>query len=142
MRYTAVYLDDAEHARRRLEPLLSAAPAPAHWLMVGCAPRLSHRVGKWVSHSSREHWRQKWLQRLRSELEPALAQCQPQVHFEWTVARAPLEQVWAQLRQQHGDGLQLVDARRERPAPGQVLRGLGLPWALGSGLWSLAALAD
>lgn len=68
-----VYVDDAAYARQVLEPL--AAPATAgtiHWVLVACAPRMTHRISKWVSHSARENWRAKWADKLFAQLQPWL----------------------------------------------------------------------
>ena len=68
-----VYVDDAAYARQVLEPL--AAPATAgtiHWVLVACAPRMTHRISKWVSHSARENWRAKWADKLFAAALPLL----------------------------------------------------------------------
>jgi hypothetical protein len=149
MQCIAVFLDDPAEAQARLVPLLSQTQAPDQWLMVACAPRMSHRVGKWVAHRAREHWRAKWLQRLRDDLEPLLQALRPHAQFHWSVARAPLDTVTAQLRAEHGDHLRLLDVRRSRLAPGAPAARPrdtpchAWPWALGSGMSALlAALAD
>ncbi len=55
-----VYVDDADHAQQLLAPLAAKEPAhQRHWVLVACAPRMTHRVSKWVSHSARESWRNK-----------------------------------------------------------------------------------
>ena len=65
-----VYIDDAAYALHLLQPMLPTAgtadaartPAPGslasatsftgtHWILVGCAPRVTRRVSKWVTHS-------------------------------------------------------------------------------------------
>ena len=49
-----VYVDDADHAQQLLAPLVANEPAhQRHWVLVACAPRMTHRVSKWVSHSAR-----------------------------------------------------------------------------------------
>ena len=40
-----VYLDDADYAQQQLAPLKNAATPAAHWVLVGCAPRLTRRIG-------------------------------------------------------------------------------------------------
>jgi hypothetical protein len=61
MHKAIVYIDDATHARQVLAPLVTGAQAATtHWVLVACAPRMTHRISKWVSHSARENWRAKW----------------------------------------------------------------------------------
>ncbi|HZY15797.1 MAG TPA: hypothetical protein VFE74_04165, partial [Ramlibacter sp.] len=55
-----VYLDDPAYAHQQLP----AGGTPTHWVLVACAPRMTHRVSKWVSHSARENWRVKWADKL------------------------------------------------------------------------------
>lgn len=109
----AVFVDDAEHARRLLAPLLASGAADMHWVIVGCAPRLTHRIGKWVSHSSREQWRERWLRSLRAELEPLFGANAPGP-CEWLLARTPLDALVARLRVRLGADLRLLDARRPK----------------------------
>ena len=58
METIAVLINDAAHARHMLLPMRTAAE-PTHWILVACAPRLTRRIGRWVSHSQREHWRER-----------------------------------------------------------------------------------
>ena len=68
-----VYVDDAAYARQVLEPLTAPATAGTiHWVLVACAPRMTHRISKWVSHSARENWRAKWADKLFAQLQPWL----------------------------------------------------------------------
>lgn len=40
-----VYVDDADHAQQLLAPLAAKEPASQrHWVLVACAPRMTHRV--------------------------------------------------------------------------------------------------
>jgi hypothetical protein len=107
METIAAFVDDPEHALRLLQPL--AGPG-THWVLVGCAPKLTHRVSKWVAHSSREQWRSRWAAQLFDELRPQLTGAR----FETIVARRPLPEVVQQLQLRHGQGLRLIDARRPR----------------------------
>eukprot|EP01034_Spumella_vulgaris_P044434 gene44434-55260_t len=64
-----VYVDDADYAQQLLAPLVARTPAPhQHWVLVACAPRMTHRVSKWVSHSARESWRTKWADKLFAQI--------------------------------------------------------------------------
>ncbi|MES2402346.1 MAG: hypothetical protein V4573_20300 [Pseudomonadota bacterium] len=69
-----VYVDDASYALQMLEPMRtdSAARNPARWIVVGCAPRVTHRASKWVTNSARESWRGKWADKVFSRLLPLL----------------------------------------------------------------------
>jgi len=85
-----VYVDDATYAQPMLEALAgSSQAASSHWLLVACAPRMTHRVSKWVSHRARENWRGKWA------------------------AKGPLTELVAELQQEHG-AAQIIDARRPK----------------------------
>ncbi|MDB5964932.1 MAG: hypothetical protein JWQ72_1432 [Polaromonas sp.] len=69
-----VYVDDAGYAVQLLQPMLTASTArnPARWIVVGCAPRVTHRASKWVTNSARESWRGKWAEKTFSRLLPML----------------------------------------------------------------------
>ena len=70
MNTTIVYLDDADYAVQQISPL--RGQAGGHWILVGCAPRMTHRISKWVSHSARENWRSKWAEKLFGQTAPWL----------------------------------------------------------------------
>ena len=64
-----VYLDDAAYAQQQLAPMSSRRQPTArrqatHWVLVACAPRMTRRISKWVSHSARENWRAQWAEKL------------------------------------------------------------------------------
>jgi hypothetical protein len=107
MEMIAAFVDDAAQALRVLKPL---AGPHTHWVLVGCAPKLTHRVSKWVSHSNREQWRARWAAQLFEQLRPQL----PGARVETLVARRPLAEVAQQLQLRHGRSLRLIDARRPR----------------------------
>ncbi len=148
METIAVFVDDAEHARRLLAPMLAEGAAPARWIVVSCAPRLTHRIGRWTSHASRENWRERWAAALRQQLQPVFgdtADCQ------WTLAKGPLDRLARQLRVREGSGLRLLDARRPKVgtpadeiAPG--VEGAPVRWAtpvaVASSLSAVLALTD
>lgn len=149
MERIAVYVDDAEHARHILAPMLAEQAPQAHWVVVACPPRLTHRIGKWVSHSNREQWRDHWAKALRQKLEPLFHGAEL-VACEWTVARGPLDRVGARLRGRLGAELRLLDARRPKlgvdlPAllPGQPAENRwATPVAVSSSLAVVLALTD
>jgi hypothetical protein len=107
MEKIAAFVDDAAHALRVLQPL---AHPGTHWLLVGCAPKLTHRVSKWVAHSSREQWRARWAAQLFEEMRPKLVGAR----VDTLVARRPLPEVAQQLQLRHGRELRMIDARRPR----------------------------
>lgn len=71
-----VYVDDAAYALQMLQSMRadSASRKPTRWIVVGCAPRVTHRVSKWITHSARESWRGKWADKVFASLVPLLQQ--------------------------------------------------------------------
>ena len=70
-----VYVDDAGHALQMLQPMLPAGRLlPTRWIVVGCAPRVTHHVSKFVTHSARDSWRRKWSDKVFGQVVPALQQ--------------------------------------------------------------------
>jgi hypothetical protein len=140
----AVFVNDAEQAQAWLAPVLAKHPG-SRWVLVACAPRLTRRIGKFASHVSRQQWRRDWCGRLFAQLAP-LFETAPQT----VVADARLDEVVQRLRRQHGDSLQLLDARRPRMGEAQEplvptlipANRWALPVALSSGLSVVLALAD
>jgi hypothetical protein len=121
MNKTVILVDDAAHTRARLTALLDAQTsplrvAPGELVLVGCAPRMTHRVSKWVSHGAREHWRTKWARKLFDELTPWLqAQGLP---AQCILAKGPIEDLVSELR-----ASQVIDARRPKaPEPADAVR--------------------
>lgn len=116
MNTVIIYVDDAVCARQVLEPAMAAAPAGStHWVVVACAPRMTHRVSKWVSHSARESWRTKWADRLFDGLAPLLNH--PQHRVTPVLARGPLEELTQRIQQDLGPA-RMLDARRTGGQPG------------------------
>jgi hypothetical protein len=113
MNTTIVYIDEAAYALNLLAPLLQPNPArePARWIVVGCAPRITHRVSKWVTHSARESWRGKWAEKAFAQVVPLLQASGATVITR--VANVPLEELTAILKARH-TGAQVLDARRPR----------------------------
>ena len=117
-----VYLDDAAYAQQQLAPMHSvgsgaAAPAATHWVLVACAPRMTQRIGKWVSHSARENWRTKWADKLFTQIVPHIEAAGDTVST--VLAKGPLPQLTKSLIAQHGTA-RVLDARR--PKFGQALQ--------------------
>ncbi len=137
-----VYVDDAAYAQQQLAPMKSRLPAnvpgqPTQWIVVACAPRMTHRISKWVSHSAREKWRSEWAGKLFNALVPALEAGGDQVVT--VLAKTPLTELTERLKQQHGTG-RVMDARR--PKLGQPLAPLTAEQARrAEGQWALPGAA-
>ena len=120
-----VYLDDPAWARQRLP---DPAQGRTHWVLVACAPRMTHRVSKWVSHSARENWRTRWADKLFAQVVPPLRARGDAVTP--VLARGPLPELTRALMAEHG-AVRVLDVRRPRQepppaaAPG-TLMGMGL----------------
>lgn len=145
----AVFIDDAAYARSILQPLMGSA-TPTHCVLVACPPRLSRRIGKWVSHAQREQWRDKWADRLFREVVP-LVRVVAGGKVERLKADQPLADFSAQLRSRLGSDLLLLDARRPKlghptepvnVAQAGVEAGLASPIAVTSSLCAVLALVD
>lgn len=108
-----VYLDDAEYAQPLLQSM-SQSPhaANTHWVVVACAPRITHRVSKFVSNRTRENWRTKWADKLFAQALPLLESGGGRI-TPW-LARGPLAEVVEQLRTELGVSPQIVDMRRPK----------------------------
>jgi hypothetical protein len=124
-----VYLDDPAYARQRMP---DAGAGPIHWVLVACAPRMTHRISKWVSHSARENWRAKWAGRLFEQVVPLLEARGDAVTP--ILARGPLPELTRTLMAEHG-AARVLDVRR----PKQDGPTDGKRWASGS-LMGLGAL--
>ncbi|RZI95021.1 MAG: hypothetical protein EOP78_07585 [Variovorax sp.] len=147
-----LYVDDAGYAREHLARLapaateagaaLAPAATPRHWVLVACAPRMTHRISKWVSHSARENWRGKWLAKVEEQLLPILKAGGNEVTT--VLAKGPLTELTQQLRLAHG-AASVVDARRpkigvdlEPVAPDMKPASTG--WAVPGAVVSMGAL--
>ncbi len=111
METVIVYIDDAAYARQQLTPMLDAGRPDVHWVLVACAPRMTHRISKWVSHSARENWRAKWSGKLFDEVSPWLRQRGDRTTE--VLAMGPLADLQNQLAAEFGRH-HLVDARRPK----------------------------
>lgn len=116
MERVILYVDDATHALAQLEQLRASGLQPTHWVLAACAPRMTSRISKWVSHSARENWRVKWFARLQETLAPALQA--DGAHFTAVLAQGQLLALTQQLLLAHG-AARVIDLRR--PKVGAVL---------------------
>lgn len=131
MEKVIVYLDDPAYARQQLP---AAGAVPTHWVLVACAPRMTHRISKWVSHSARENWRAKWADKLFDQVIPPLQARGDAVTP--VLARGPLPELTRTLMAEHGP-VRVIDVRRPK-APEQQQ---GWPGAV-MGMGALLLLAD
>jgi len=108
-----LYVDDAAYAAEHFAQLARDAGADGarQWILVGCAPRLTQHISKWVTHSARENWRGKWFAKLRTEVEPVLRTGGSTVMP--VLAKGPLLELTQKLRVEHG-AARVIDARRPK----------------------------
>jgi hypothetical protein len=117
-----VYLDDAAYAQQHLVPMragVAGSPGQSgtHWVLVACAPRMTQRISKWVSHSARENWRAKWAEKLFEQIVPGLQASGNSVTT--VLAKGPLPELTRKLMAEH-NAAHVLDARR--PKFGQDLQ--------------------
>lgn len=105
-----VYLDDATHALQQLAPMKRQAGA-THWVLVACAPRMTRRISKWVSHSAREKWRSQWAAKVFAAVQPTVDGNGDRVTS--LLAHGPLPQLTRKLIAEHGNS-RVLDARRPK----------------------------
>jgi len=115
-----MYLDDAGFARRQLA-LLNAGTADCsqatHWILVACPPRMTRHMSKWVNHAARQNWRNKWANRLLSQVSAGLQERGDTVTA--VLADGPLDELALALQTRLGMA-RVLDARRPKfEQPGQ-----------------------
>ncbi len=91
---------------RRDDPLSSNDT----WVLIACAPRMTHRISKWVSNSTREQWRDKWTARLFNELVPHFRSSGCRIYTE--VAKGPIVEITEELLRV--GPAEIVDLRRPK----------------------------
>ncbi len=108
-----VYVDDAAYGQQLLQPMLQGpgSGVTARWIVVGCPPRMTHRVSKWLARSSRDSWRAKWAEKVFSRLLPLLVKNGDEVLTY--MAKADLTVQTESLIKQHGQA-RILDARRPK----------------------------
>lgn len=111
MERLAIFVNDAAYAQRYLEPLLGQQPSAAPCTLVICPPRLTHRIGKFLSNRQRQHWQRHWCQRLQEELT-ALLPTDALKDVDWQVSGSRVTDATTRLRRQHGPALKVLDMRK------------------------------
>ena len=108
-----VYVDDAGYALQLLQPMLPAGRSaqPTRWIVVGCAPRVTHHVSKFVTYSARDSWRRKWSDKIFGQVVPALHQEGDEVVT--SLAQGNLIAYTESLVKSHGVA-RVLDARRPK----------------------------
>jgi len=124
-----VYLDDAAHAAQGLAAMTHPAPparrVPRHWILVACAPRMTHRISKWVSHRTRENWRERWGGKLFDQVLPLL-QAEGD-RFTPVLAKVPLPELTRNLQTEFGPA-SVVDVRRPKSEGERAADDSGQRW--------------
>lgn len=110
MRQVALFIDDAATARLALQPLMQSSE-PGRVILVACAPKLTHHVGRFLNHASRDQFRQRWARDLFAELQP-LWSLAPRGTVETMIAKAPVDVMVQRMRVRYGSELVAMDARR------------------------------
>jgi hypothetical protein len=68
-----VFIDNADYAVKLLEPMLTeSAQTPTRWVLVGCTPRITRHVSKFVTQSARAGWCGSWADKVFSQVIPHL----------------------------------------------------------------------
>lgn len=112
-----VFIDDADYAVQMLQPMLpSASQAPTRWVMVGCAPRITRRISKWVTQSARQSWQAAWADKMFAQVLPSLqlpGTTGDTVITHLAPARQSLCDLTKTFTQQYGSS-RVLDARRPK----------------------------
>jgi hypothetical protein len=114
MKTYLIYVDDAQELQQVLAQRSVDWHANTHWLLVACAPRITHRVSKWVSHSSRENWRDKWASKLFEQVRHSFEG--PGHSWQGVVARGPVAELTDDILADHPHA-EVIDARRPKLDP-------------------------
>jgi hypothetical protein len=113
MQTLIVYVDDAQHALDHLPRARGDEVGGRRWVLIGCPPRVTHHVSRWVTRSARESWRSKWANKLFAQLVPALGR--PGDEVITCIGDNNLNAQSEALLREHQQA-RIVDARRPRGA--------------------------
>ena len=113
MQNIIVYVDDAAYGLQLLQPMLqgTGSGSPTRWIVVGCAPRMTRHMSKFLARGARDGWRGKWAAKVFSQLVPALASNGDEV--KTCMAKDNLCSQTESLIKQHGQA-RILDARRPK----------------------------
>lgn len=116
MHTVIVLIDNADHAVQLLATTLLEQQQPTRWVLVGCSPRVTRHLSRFVTHSARSAWRNSWgdkvfaqvIAKLRSHNRPldvVLTQIAP--------AKQAIGELAIALTSQYS-AHQVLDARRPK----------------------------
>lgn len=105
-----IVLDDPEVALKTLIPMKNGSN-PTQWVLLVCPPRLTRHIGRWVSQSSRDAWRNKWAQELVQKIKPALGGDGDRV--QWRMAKGTLAEQIRKLQTEFFS-TRVLDVRRSK----------------------------
>jgi hypothetical protein len=113
-----VYVDDAEYARKMLQPLLSTgitaqANQSTRWIVVACSPNVTHDISKWVSPRALELWRSDWAAPVFDQVTQLLKSTGDTVTTQLANHKQPLSDQTIALTHQYS-GAKVLDARRPK----------------------------
>ena len=123
MQTMIVCIDDADYAIRLLQPMLPTSPmlfdanqSPTRWVLVGCAPRLTHHARKWVPHSAYLSWQQSWADEVFDQVKTHIQQkCRAadEVDIHLALNNQSVCELVQNITQQYRQS-QVLDARRPK----------------------------
>lgn len=109
------YVDDADYALQRLALVLEETSGgnrqAVQWILVACPPRMSRHINKWVSHTARENWRNKWADKLFKLITPQLLVRKGKVIT--LLSGGPLMEMTQELQMKYGTA-RVLDMRRPK----------------------------
>ena len=112
-----VFIDDADYAVQMLQHMLPTTNhIPTRWVLVGCAPRITRRISKWVTQAARQSWQSAWADKVFAQVLPSLQQpsrTSDEVITQLAPARQSLCDLTQSLTQQYGSS-RVLDARRPK----------------------------
>jgi len=111
-----VFIDEADYAVQMLQPMLPTTnPTPTRWVLVGCAPRITRRISKWVTQSARQSWQAAWADKVFAQVLPSLQQGRTgdEVITHLAPSRQSLCDLTRSFTQQYGSS-RVLDARRPK----------------------------
>ncbi len=137
MQTLIVYVDDAQHALHQLPLARGEDGGARRWVLIGCPPRVTHHVSRWVTRSARENWRSKWAHKLFSQLVPAIGRAGDEVIT--CLGDNNLQAQSEALLREHQQA-RIVDARRPRSGMSEGKPGLlsVLMTSASPAMWALA----